>query len=168
MQTIARHPRRVLFAFLATLLVFGCGESYSASPSANLAKFKMKTLDGAKTMGPSDFAGKVVVVDFWATWCGPCHIQAKILEKVRKDFEGENVQFLAANTGESADRVKSFVKDKPFSYPVLVDTEDVAGDLGVFALPTLLVIDTKGKVAYFEAGLVDADTIRKVLKKAGS
>jgi thiol-disulfide isomerase/thioredoxin len=111
----------------------------------------------------------VVVVDFWATWCGPCHLQAQILEPVYRDFKGRGVQFLAANVGEEPDTVKSFLKKKPFPYPVLLDPSDsVATTLGVLALPTLMVVDKKGRVAYFEAGIADGDTLRALIKKAGA
>ena len=65
--------------------------------------------------------------------------------------------------------MRKFIKDKPFPYPVLLDPqESVAGSLGIFALPTLLVIDKKGKVFYFESGLADSDTLRKLIKQAGA
>ena len=130
-------------------------------------EFKLKTLDGRK-LGPADFKGQVVVFDFWATWCGPCHIQARILEPIHRDFHGKGVQFLAANVGEDEATVRGFVKDKPFPYPVLLDEESkVSGNLGVVALPTLMVIDKKGKVSFLQAGVVDGPSLRKVLKEAG-
>jgi hypothetical protein len=79
------------------------------------------------------------------------------------------VQFLAANVGEDLETVKSYLKTKPFPYPVLLDPEDkVASSLGVFALPTVLVVDTKGRVAYFQSGLADGETLRQAIKKAGA
>ncbi len=158
-------------ALLATLLGFGCQEGYSSSAttaaSTAATKFRLKTLEGGKPLGPIDFPGQVVIVDFWATWCGPCHIQARILDALAKDYKGKKVQFLAANVGETSDTVKSFVKNKPFPYPVLLDPDGVSDDLGVFALPTLLIVDKKGKIAYFEPGIADADMIRKILRQAG-
>ncbi|HXU44998.1 MAG TPA: TlpA disulfide reductase family protein [Thermoanaerobaculia bacterium] len=162
-----RFRSTLSLVLLSTLLGFGCQEGFSAGPSkASPAKFQMKTL-GGKAMGPPDFPGQVVLVDFWATWCGPCQIQARILESIHKDFAGRGVQFLAANVGEPAATVEGFLKRKPIPYPVLLDPDDVAGNLGVFALPTLLIVDKKGKVAYFEPGIADADTIRKILKQSG-
>ncbi len=160
-------------ALVTVLLGFGCQEGYSSSAAASktanaeAAKFRLKTLDGARSLGPPDFRGKVVIVDFWATWCGPCQIQARILDSLARSYQGKNVQFLAANVGETAQTVQSFVKDKPFPYPVLVDPDGVSDDLGVIALPTLLIIDPKGKVAYFEAGIADADVIKRILRQSG-
>ncbi|HEV7786959.1 MAG TPA: TlpA disulfide reductase family protein [Thermoanaerobaculia bacterium] len=163
--------RLTLVAALAgSLLLLSCGDGSSASsaPAAKTTSFRMQTVDG-RTLSPKDFGGQVVVVDFWATWCLPCRLQAEILEPVYRDYKGRGVQFLAANVGEEKDVVKQFLKGKPFPYPVLLDPkQSVATDLGVLALPTLLVIDKKGKVAYFQSGVADGDTLRQLIKQAGA
>jgi thiol-disulfide isomerase/thioredoxin len=127
----------------------------------------MQTLEG-RPIGPKNFPGQVVIVDFWATWCGPCHVQQRILEDVYKDYHGKGVQFLAANVGEELDTVRGFLKGKPIPFTVVMDPHDVAGQLGINALPTLMVIDKKGKLTFFEAGLTDGDTIRRLLRQAGA
>lgn len=162
-----RARRPFLLAAVACFLFLSCEGATAGNSPGPRTDFRLKTLDG-RTLGPKDFRGQVVVVDFWATWCGPCHLQAQILEPVYRDFKGRGVQFLAANVGEEPDQVKKFLKDKPFPYPVLIDPEDnISADLGIVALPTLLVVDKKGKVAYFQAGIADGDTLRQILKKAG-
>ena len=166
-----RSRRSVLVAAaVASFLLLSCQEGATAAgPKAGKKiDFQLKTVDG-RALGPKDFPGQVVVVDFWATWCGPCHLQAEILEPIYRDFKGRGVQFLAANVGEEPETVKSFLKNKPFPYPVLLDPKDsVASNLGVVALPTLLVVDTQGHLAFFQPGIADADTLRQVIKKAGA
>jgi peroxiredoxin len=151
------------------LLILGCKDGATAAgPSPENLKFRLKTMDG-RTLGPTDFAGQVVVVDFWATWCLPCRIQAQILEPLYRDYKGKGVQFLAASVGEDEKTVRAFVKDKPFPYPVLIDPKDeLSAKLGIVALPTLMVIDKQGKVTYFQPGLADATSLRKILKQAGA
>ena len=175
MNSSAHNPKRsvLMLAALVSLLLFGCREGASAGPAGGAAavgtkpQFRLKTLDGRK-LGPRDFPGKVVVIDFWASWCGPCHVQARILEALHKDYQGKQVQFLATNVGEDEGTVKSFVKGQPFPYPVLLDADSAVSDgLGVLALPTVMVVDKKGKITYLKAGLADAPTLRRILKEAG-
>jgi thiol-disulfide isomerase/thioredoxin len=166
-----RSRRSILTAAaVASFLLLSCqeGAAGKALKPGGKVDFQLKSVDG-RTLGPKDFPGQVIVVDFWATWCGPCHLQAQILEPIYRDFKGRGVQFLAANVGEEPETVKGFLKNKPFPYPVLLDPKDsVASNLGVYALPTLLVVDKKGAVAYFQSGLADGDTLRQVIKKAGA
>ncbi|HEX9941043.1 MAG TPA: TlpA disulfide reductase family protein [Thermoanaerobaculia bacterium] len=166
-----RSRRSVLAAAaFGAFLLFGCNDGATAGngPAGKKADFRLQTVDG-RTLGPKDFPGQVVVVDFWATWCGPCHLQAQILEPIYRDFKGRGVQFLAANVGEEPETVKKFLQKKPFPYPVLLDPKDsVASSLGVYALPTLLVVDKQGRIAYFQSGIADGDTLREVIKKAQS
>src|SRR5688572_26671842 len=127
--------------------------------AAILTKFRMPKVDGGET-GPADFKGKVVVVDFWATWCGPCRTQAKILEPLVVEWK-DDVQFLAVSLGEDGDTVTKYIADHPYPYPVLYDAEDrIATEAEIYALPTVMVIDTKGEVEYIEPGLSDSAAIR--------
>jgi len=165
----ARSPRNILMlAALFSLMLFGCKDAVGGSKAVGAKPdFRLKTLDGRK-LGPADFPGQVVVVDFWATWCGPCHIQARILEPIQHDYQGKGVQFLATNVGEDEATVRSFLKEKPFPYPVLLDSEStVSGNFGIYALPTLMVIDKQGKIAFLQPGVTDGPTLRKILKDAG-
>ena len=178
MRSLSRRPSALMAALALSMVLLSCRDAVPADnaagaggaagkPSEASLDFRLKSVDGRK-LGPKDFAGQVVVVDFWATWCVPCHVQARILEPLHRDFKGKGVQFLAANVGEEESTVRSFLKDKPFPYPVLLDPEDkVSTRLQVLQLPTLLVIDKTGKVSYFQAGIADAPTVRKILKQAG-
>ena len=156
-------------AFVSSLLLFGCRDGASAGAPAPGSKvtLEFQTLEG-RPFVTKDYSGQVMVVDFWATWCGPCHVQQRILESLFKDYQGKGVQFLAANTGEELATVRSFLKAKPISYTVVMDPHDVAGQLGINALPTLMVIDRKGKLTFFEVGLTDGDTLRRILRQAGA
>jgi thiol-disulfide isomerase/thioredoxin len=169
--------RSALFALaaMACLLVTSCKNGAPDKPSAGAGKlaqvdtgFQLPSIDGRR-LGPKSFPGQVVVVDFWATWCMPCRLQAQILEPIYQQYKGRGVQFLAADSGEEAAEVKKFLKEKPFPYPVLLDSDQaVSTKLGLSALPTLMVIDKQGKVAYFESGVADADSLHEILRKAGA
>jgi thiol-disulfide isomerase/thioredoxin len=171
-RTLRARRCALVAAVAGSLLLLSCGDGSSAGRGAAAAPakvdFRLKTLEG-RSLGPKDFGGQVVVVDFWATWCMPCRLQAQILEPVYRDYKGRGVQFLAADVGEETETVKKFLQEKPFPYPVLLDPEQsVSNDLGVLALPTLLVIDRKGKISYFQSGVADGDTLRQLIKQAGA
>lgn len=164
----------LLSALAAALLLAGCGgtagdggDGSTSGPQPN-ADFRLAALDGGE-ISPRDFDGEVVLVDFWATWCGPCHKQADILEEIYADVRGNGVQFLAVNLGEDLETVREFVADDPYPYPVLLDPEDqLSYDFGIYGLPTVMVVDTQGKVSYFEIGILDKRAVLAELRKAGA
>lgn len=144
--------------------------SESSSDDAALEpapSFTLVSLEGAD-VSTSDFAGQVVLIDFWATWCGPCHYQADILKALHEDFEGKGVQFLAVSLGEPEEIVRTFVEENPYPYPVLIDPEDrLSPELGIFVLPTVMVIDRDGNVTYSQPGVSQAESLRRALYEAG-
>jgi cytochrome c biogenesis protein CcmG, thiol:disulfide interchange protein DsbE len=158
---------------VASLIVFSCGGGASDSGGGRAEQpttdFRLATLEGGRQLGPRDFGDHVVLVDFWATWCVPCHAQARILKSVFEGLDGNKaVQFLAVDVGEDAETVRRFVADNPFPYPVLIDPQDTLSyELGIVGLPTLMVVDRKGKVVYFEPGVIDGDSLRRILADAG-
>jgi thiol-disulfide isomerase/thioredoxin len=143
----------------------GPGEIAVGDPAPD---FRLASLDGA-TLGPGDFAGQVVVLDFWATWCVPCRMQAAILEPLAAEYGGRGVRFLAVDLGESEETVRRYVADHPFPYPVLLDVDDgLSYELGIYGLPTLMVIDLDGEVSFVTSGVVDGDAVRQALERAGA
>jgi thiol-disulfide isomerase/thioredoxin len=111
--------------------------------------------------------GKVVLVDFWATWCGPCHLQAEILRGMKDDYPAADLEIYGVNVGEDATTVRSALLKNPLPYPILLDTQDqlmVKHD--IVGLPSVLVVGRDGNVAYFYTGLVDGPTLREVVDRA--
>jgi thiol-disulfide isomerase/thioredoxin len=160
-----RHMRWA--ALLALLLLLACGADAGPAGASRQPGFRLPTLDGRK-LGPADFRGKVIVADFWATWCGPCFLQAAILHKLHEQYPAADVQFLAIDVGEDEKTVRAFVAKRPIPYPVLLDSEEkVSGDLGVMGFPTLLIIDREGEISYLDAGIVPERRLRELLVRAG-
>ncbi|MDA8017785.1 MAG: TlpA family protein disulfide reductase [Thermoanaerobaculia bacterium] len=140
----------------------------SVTGALESAEFRLPSLDGPE-LGPPDFRGRVVVADLWATWCGPCRLQAKYFEEVRAQYADDEVVFLAINVGEDEATIRQYAASSPFPYPVLLDPgETLYARLGVGGLPTVFVIDTQGRIVFLETGVVDAARLKQQIEAARS
>jgi peroxiredoxin len=142
----------------------------AAPPTAGeqLPAFRLTSLAGGE-LGPADLHGQVVLYDFWATWCGPCQIQAEILHDLWPRVSGRGVRFVAVSVGEPEEVVRDFVAEHPIPYPVLIDPEDqVSGQLRILGLPTLVVADREGRVVFRTTGIADGEAIEQALERAGA
>ncbi len=129
--------------------------------------FRLASLDGGM-VGPPDFAGDVVLVEFWATWCGPCRLQAKFLEELHRELDGKGVHFLALDSGEDEATVREFVARNPFPYPVLLDPDSsLSSRYQIYGLPTVMVVNRQGDISFMETGVSDVATLRRALTAAG-
>ena len=128
--------------------------------------FRLATLEG-RDLGPQDYLGQVVVIDLWASWCGPCRMQAQFLETLHREYDGKGVQFLAINSGEDAATVEAYVQRTPFPYPVLMDPgESVMRRYQATGLPTMMIVDITGQISYLKVGVTDVATLRREVEKA--
>lgn len=121
--------------------------------------FNLKDFDG-NNLKLSDLKGKVVVVDFWATWCGPCKMSFPALQKVQEKYkDNPNVMILALNTwereksdAEKEKKVKDFIAQNKYTFKVLFDTGEVVSQYGVSGIPTKFIIDKEGKIQFKAVG----------------
>lgn len=138
------------------------GEQHMVLIGQRAANFTLKTLDG-EPVALGNLQGKVVVLDFWATWCGPCRAELPMVEELRAEF-GDAVQFYGVND-EDTTTVKKFVKEKNLHVPVLLDSRrEVHARYGVRAIPTLLIIDPDGVIRQQLIGSCSERVLRKAIQ----
>jgi thiol-disulfide isomerase/thioredoxin len=119
------------------------------SPAPN---FKLRNLEG-REITLDQFKGKVVLLDFWATWCGPCRMTMPLVERLQKEFPN-NMVLLAINLQESASVVKDYVREQGINSEVLLDEDGAVGSAyGAEAIPLQVLIDKEGKLRRVQTGI---------------
>jgi thiol-disulfide isomerase/thioredoxin len=129
--------------------------------------FSIGDLDG-RMRSLAEHKGKVVLLDFWATWCGPCRREMPNIAKLHRELESKGLAVVAVNVAEKPSVVSAFLTKNGYKLPIWLDLDGkVAGQYGAAGLPTLVVIDRKGSVAAHLIGLRSEEEVRAELKKAG-
>ena len=117
------------------------------------------TLTDGSEFTLSDHEGKVILLNFWATWCGPCVGEMPAFEKLQETY-GEDLVLLAVNSGEDEGTVTSFLEKNGYTFPVARDPEYAVAMLyPTDGIPYTVIIGTDGKVAVTQVGAGDADTM---------
>ncbi|MHB1393421.1 MAG: TlpA disulfide reductase family protein [Clostridia bacterium] len=128
--------------------------------------FGLKTLDG-KQAKLSDYRGKKVILNFWATWCPPCRAEIPDMEKFYSSYKDKGIVILGVNltqSEKSQSDVGDFAKSYGITYPVVLDAENsVAGVYQVSAIPTSYIIDSRGIISEKVVGPMDFETMKGML-----
>jgi thiol-disulfide isomerase/thioredoxin len=156
--------KKVLPVFILILLIcFGCTTS-SEKHSAVAADFNLQDLSG-KTVKLSDFKGKPVLLEFWATWCPPCRESIPGMEQIYKTYADKGLVVIGVSLDQGGwDSVKSFVKDRGMTYLILKGNDDVSADYQVRTIPLLIIINKEGKVVKRYLGIGGDDELEKDIR----
>jgi cytochrome c biogenesis protein CcmG/thiol:disulfide interchange protein DsbE len=162
----------VVAVVAAAMLYFGMHMSRRPGPpsgakSSDAPDFTLESLDG-KNMRLSDLRGKAVLLNFWATWCGPCKIETPWLVELQNQYGHDGLQVVGVEMGDDGkDEISKFMKDMGVNYPVLIGKEAVGEAYGgVPALPETFFIGRDGKIVDKIIGLKGKGDIEDSIKKA--
>lgn len=149
-------------------LTAGAGDQILQAPtqSSPAPDFQLETLDGS-SIKLADLRGHPVLINFWATWCGPCQQEMPLIEQYYKKYKPDLV-VLAVNSAEPQTDVQTFVTNHNLSFPVLLDPDYKVEDLyKVRAFPTTFFVDKSGTIRYQQIGVLSEGQLVQYLAQLG-
>ncbi len=155
----------VLFAVVFSLLML-FSKPASNTNNGNQKKapdFTIKTFEG-ENITLSKLTDKPVVVNFWASWCGPCRVEAKALEETWKKYENK-IYFLGLNYRDNKKDALAFIKEFKVSYPNGPDNNNIANNYGLTGVPETFVINTDGEITEHILGATTVETLSEAIDK---
>ena len=157
--------RRLSSALVVCLVAVACSGSESGEVEAAVApEFTLPDLSG-EAVTLSQFRGKTVVIDFWATWCPPCIFQVPELNKFwEANHEAGDVAVLGvAVDAEGASVVAPWVEEQGVQYPILIGSEELAKQFGALGFPTLVIVKPDGTIDSLHVGLIELADLERIL-----
>ncbi|MDH3388767.1 MAG: TlpA family protein disulfide reductase [Gammaproteobacteria bacterium] len=154
-------------ALVFFLSISGMGLASAASVKGPAPNFTLKSLSG-ENLKLSEMTGNVVLINFWASWCGPCREEMPLLNALHKKYEPLGFTVIGVNVEEDVNNARGFLKSFPVNFPVLLDnTNKVSKQYNVIAMPTTVVVDRDGNMRYLHKGYKpgDEDKYTKMVKK---
>ena len=149
---LKRTSRPFLFALLAAFAFNLHAEDATPAPD-----FTLKTRDGSN-IRLAEQKGQVVMLNFWASWCGPCRKEMPLLEKIQQKYARLGFQLIGMNVDEDSAAAERFLQDISISFPVALDnTGKVSKQYNVSAMPTTVMIDRNGNIRNIHKGYKDGD-----------
>ncbi|MBI5561417.1 MAG: TlpA family protein disulfide reductase [Deltaproteobacteria bacterium] len=159
---------RVLFLLVAALaLVFGQGAfaEDAAGQGNSAAPISVKTFDGVQWSLAAN-KGRPVVVNFWASWCGPCNKEARSIEAAHRDFSASGVEFIGIAVDDNESDVRQFVKEYGLTFPVALDASGaVSSAYQIYGVPKTVIIGRDGRIKYTHIGVITPEVLARELKK---
>lgn len=165
-STPGRARLRGWFALLLALAAASTGAQELRPWSGGAAPaLALQDLEG-RAHRLEDYRGRVVLVNFWATWCEPCRAEMPAMNRLRASLAGQRFAVLAVNLAEPETRIRRFMEQVPLDFPVLLDRDSGAAKAWrARILPVSFVIDAEGRIRYSAVGEIDwmREGVRRVI-----
>lgn len=149
------------------LLVQGCSENATSQKTVmeTAPDFEMALFDGGD-FKLSEQKGKIVVINFFASWCVSCGKETPVIEKAAHEYSPQTVAFLAIAVDDTEKKAKAFMKKTGLTIPAGLDkTGKIKEDYGLYGMPTTFFVDKSGKISYSHAGVVTEDLLKHEIDK---
>ena len=151
---------------IGLLVLPGCGLTAAPVVGYPAPDFTLTDLDG-NAVRLSDFRGKVVFLNFWATWCPPCRAEMPEMEELHQEYQDKDVVIIGVDLGEFRSSVKSFVEENGYSWTFVIDsTGEVARDYMVTGIPSSFSIDEDGIIRALQVGAMSKAVMEARLAEA--
>ena len=146
-----------LFRRCAMAMIVIASTAFAADAGGPAPAFTLAALSGGQS-GLSQYKGQVIMVNFWATWCGPCQQEMPLLDQMYKKYKPAGFTLIGVNVDKEAPAVKELLARKPVSFPVLLDPANQASKAyHVDEMPSSVIIDRKGEIRYIHRGYKPGD-----------
>ena len=139
----------------------GIEQALASGDRPQAPDLRLPRLDGRGHASLADFRGRVVVLNYWASWCEPCRTESPLLERWHRRLSGRGGTVVGVDVMDVSSDARAFVREFGLTYPMLRDGDgDSLGDWGVMAYPETFVIDRRGRIAASRRGPVDDAFLR--------
>jgi peroxiredoxin len=146
-----------IFRACALTAIVAASAAFAADSGGPAPAFTLTALTGGQT-ALSQYRGQVVLVNFWATWCGPCQQEMPLLDQMYKKYKPAGFTLIGVNVDKEEPAVKELLARKPVSFPVLLDpANQVSKAYHVDEMPSSVIIDRKGEIRYIHRGYRPGD-----------
>src|SRR5271167_3468944 len=139
-------------AIIAISILISCDQkneqSNKDSEKRTAEIFSLETVDTGKKISLDDFKGKPVILNFWATWCGPCKEELPVFQKMWNKYKDKDVAFIGIDVMDNRSNAAEFIKNNDITYTILYDQQvEISSKYKVVALPATFFINKEGKIA---------------------
>lgn len=153
-MTFNQYGKTILYSLLALVCQFVLANSALAAGELEgpAPDFTLKSNSGAN-IRLSELRGQVVLINFWASWCGPCRQEMPLLDQIQQKYQKLGFTILGVNVDDDPAKADKILKDIPVTFPVLYDSTSVVSELyNVDAMPTTVIVDRDGKMRFLHRG----------------